>query len=115
MARIEIGFKTPSVVTVATAGVPVPLSATELLVNSVIVQWNDGNLGEVYLGEADVNINKALKLNATCPSFGLSADDTMSDEDNCVIDLSKLYVDAANNGDKVFVAYTVVTDKRYNS
>lgn len=115
MARIELGLKVMSQVTVVASGTPVPLSAVPLLVSSAIVQWSGGNVGDVYIGEFDVTGTKCIVLNSSTPSMKLDAEDTVSDEDNVVFDLNKIYVDAANNGEKVNLAYVEVIDKAYNS
>lgn len=115
MAIIELGLKTLPKVVVATAGTPVPLSATELLVIQATIQYNGLNAGDIYIGEADVTANKCLVLNGSTPALALEGEDTVADEDKVVFDLNKVYVDAANNGDSVFVAYTEFTGMRYNT
>lgn len=115
MARIELGIVSPAVVTVATAGTRVPLSATSLLVRNFVVLWNDGNTGAVYIGDSTVDATHCIKLNGSCPSYGFTAEDSVADEDNVFIDLNKVYIDAANNGDFVYLSYTELIDKAYNS
>lgn len=115
MAIIELGLKTLPKVVVAAAGTAVPLSATPLLVMQATIQFNGLNAGDIYVGEADVTVNKCLVLSASTPALALEGDDTASDEDKVVFDLNKVYVDAAVSGDSVFVAYTEFNGMSYNS
>lgn len=119
MARITLGFKTLATQAVAAAGTAQPLDggapATPNLVRQVVVQWNDGNTGDVYIGESDVAAGKCIVLNASNPTFSFQAEDTVADEDNCFVDMNSIYIDAANTGDTVRVAYMSLEDKAYNS
>jgi len=115
MAKIKLGLKALAQVPVAAAGTPVPLSATSLEVTQAVIQWDPNNTGDVYIGESDVTATKCLVLNAGTPAIQLDAEDTMADEDKIVFDLADVYVDAANSGDKVNIAYTKQIDKKYNS
>lgn len=115
MSRVKLALKTLTEVSVVTAGTPVPLSATSLLVLNASVQFADTNTGDIYVGESDVAINKCLVLNGSTPSLNLEAEDTAADEDAVVFDLADIYIDAANSGDKVRVAYTLLEAIAYNS
>jgi len=114
MAKIELGFKTLPRVTVATAGVPVPLSAVPFFVLQCTVQFDGSNTGDAYIGESDVTPTKCLVLNGSTPVLSFEAEDTAADEDNVGIDLNKVYVDGSVNGTSVFVAYTAITSVSYN-
>lgn len=115
MAKIELAFKTPGTVAVVTPGTPVPLSVAELFVASFVVQWAPTNAGNIYIGEADVDSDKCLLLSADSATMGFGAEDSMADEDRIGIDLSKVYIDAPDAGSKVYLSYTVMLDKSYNS
>lgn len=45
----------------------------------------------------------------------LSADDSEADEDDVVWDLNKIFVDADNGGDKVYLSYYTLDSVKYNS
>jgi hypothetical protein len=113
MAKLTLQLKVLSDVAVATAGVPVPLSGTSLLVRQAVIQYDGGNTGDIFVGESDVTQTKCLVLNSTSPSLALEAEDTVADEDNVFFDLADVYIDAANNGDKVKVAYVELASKEY--
>lgn len=114
MARIELGFNTLSKIPVVTPGTPVPLSATPLLVLNATVQWNPSNSGKIYIGSSDVAADKCLTLDGSTPVLTLEAEDSAADEDRVVLDLSKIYIDAAVAGESVLVAYTTTTSVAYN-
>jgi hypothetical protein len=115
MAKIKMALVSLAPVTVAVAGTRIALSATPLEVIQVVIQWEPNNAGSMYIGDSTVASTKGIVLNSSNPSVTLTAEDTLADEDRCVIDLAELYVDAANNGDKVNLAYVAVTEKSYNS
>lgn len=115
MARINHLLKILPQVTVATAGTAVPLSALELKVASVVVQWDPSNTGDIYIGESDVTGTKCIKLNSGNPVIEITVDDTAADEDMSVVDLAEIFVDAQVNGDKVNVAYLALNCVDYNS
>ena len=100
---------------VTTAGTRVALTATETLVRQVVVQWHPSNTGNVYIGDVTVAAGVGLILNASNPSVSFAADDTMADEDAVYFDLAKIYIDSANNGDKVKILYMSLEAISYNS
>lgn len=114
MAIIGLLPKFLGEVVVTTAGTAVPLSATELRVMSVTIQWDSGNVGPVYVGRSDVSGVLSLHIDSTQPSITISAEDSVADEDMISLDLAQIYIDAANNGDKVRVAYLEYERKEYN-
>lgn len=66
----------------------------------MVIQADKNNLGPVYIGDAGVQADYGLVLYPG-ESMKIAADDTMADEDRLVFDLAEVYVDAANNNDKV--------------
>ena len=78
---------------IATAGTQVPLSTTSIPSYEVVLTSDDANAGEVYFGGPDVD-NTYPPLNpgdsATVPTN----------------DVSKVWVDAANNNEDVRFTYT---------
>ena len=113
MAKITMGITTVADKTVATAGTRERLVAASTLVNNVTIQWHPSNTGVIYLGDASVASGRGLILNAANPVANISVDDSEGDEDQTVIDLYDIYVDAATNGDKVKISYVAVTAKVY--
>ena len=113
MARVVARLRTLGEVAVPTAGTAVPLSATQLFVKQAIVQFVAGNVGNIFIGESGVTSSNGIVLNASGPVFTLSAEDSLADEDDCVFDLSQVFINAANNGDKVRVAYIDIASVQY--
>lgn len=86
----------------AAIATPIPLSATPLLCMSVIIVASRGrtvNTGNVYLGTSATNDSQVFPLipGAQIQLFG--------DEDN-LLDLSQIYVDAATLNDGVQILAT---------
>ncbi len=112
MAQIK-GLLTPlAQITVAAAGTPEQLSATELKVSQLVLQADPANGGNLYIGDINVAAAQCIVLE---PGQGLAlgTEDSFADEDNIYMDLQDLYVDAATNGDKLNVAYLNVATKVY--
>jgi len=99
---------TKSLVTVVTTGTRVQISTTAGdMANSVSLQASSGNMGIVHVGDGTVTTanghelaaGEVLVINAFDKPFNLEE-----------LDLSLLWVDAANSGDTVRVL-SVVVDK----
>ena len=97
-----MAFKGTSVV-VTTSGTEVPLSATSLHVSSFVLVAKDTNTGRIYVSDSTVSTttNGGLRPGSQLPwgndppvSYG--------------IDLSKIYIDAAVNGEGVDLWYNTV-------
>ena len=66
----------------------------------MVIQADKNNLGPVYIGDAGVQADYGLVLYPG-ENLTITTDDTVADEDNLVFDLAEVYVDAANNNDKI--------------
>lgn len=86
--------------TVTTAGTRVALSATKLLVRGLKIKGKTGNTGLVYIGDVTVTAATGYDLAA-----GVELDTKTVLNDDSIIDLSKVYADAATSGDKVTFVY----------
>jgi len=94
------------VATVATAGVAVPLSGTDLYVRKAQLRAPASNSGAVFLGDSTVSAASGLKLAAGEYETLQVADPDAGDAGkDLLINLKDVYVDAATNGDKLGVLY----------
>lgn len=80
---------------------------------NVTIQWHPSNAGNVYIGDENVAAGRGLILNAANPVINLSVDETEADEDIAQIDLTDIWVDAANSADKVKIAYVTQASVKY--
>lgn len=113
-----MAFKLKTItVTVAAAGTQVRVVTDASATAERYVPWayfeaDAGNSGVCYLGDADVaSTEYAVKLDASSASPGVNIpapQDPRQPELNR-LDLYETWVDAATNGDKVFVTYPVVS------
>lgn len=113
MAQLKLKLTTASPITVATSGTRVPLSATSLKVSYLMIQRDPSNAGNIYLGDSTVTASNGIVVGSSSPSIAMSADDTEADEDKGYFDLADMYIDAANNGDKVRIAYIALESLQY--
>jgi hypothetical protein len=113
MSQIKLSLVSMEPITVAVAGTRVPLSATSLRVSYLLVQKHESNAGVVYFGDSTVSATKAIIIGSFAPSMAMAADDSEGDEDTAFFDLADMYVDAANSGDKVRIAYIALTSVTY--
>lgn len=90
-------------VTIATAGTPVPLSATQILTPGCLIQAATTNTGLVYVGGSDLDgTHRGIELP---PGAAIEVEGPMIGSMLEEFDLSQIKVDAATNGDKVLVSY----------
>lgn len=89
-------LKTLAAVIVPTAGTPVPLSATSIMVYGVIIISDSSNTGRQAIGDADVDAT-ALRGGLIAPdgAFELAPPDSARGYDQ--IDLKDIYVDSTSN------------------
>ena len=99
MARLQILTANAPIV-VAAAGTPVPLTATQNFVKSVIVQANPTNTDFVYVGDASVQ-NFGLSPGKSLEIHG----DNMDNGTSGKLDLNTIYIDALVNGEGVTFMY----------
>jgi hypothetical protein len=90
-------------VTVTTAGTAVALGSVK--VPFVTILALPANAGEVYVGQSTVSSTDGFTLEA---GKGLSLNDPDPTTTGDKYDLSEIYVDSANNGDKVRIIYAAV-------
>jgi hypothetical protein len=95
-------FHVPSGVNVAAAGTAQPLSATSIPASRVLVTAKSSNTGSVYLGAENVNSTSYGVILAAGDAQPLDAVSELN-----VYDLSKIFIDADNNGEGVWVLYVV--------
>lgn len=113
MAKIVMGITTVADKTVAAAGTRERLVAASTEVKNVTIQWHPSNAGNVYIGDSSVAAGQGLILNASNPVAVIAVDESESDEDNVLIDLYDIWVDAATNGDKVKISFLATVSKTY--
>ena len=101
MAHIGSKVK-PLLVTVVTAGVRVPLSATTLFTPGATVKAKLGNTLLVYLADDTVDSSLGTELS---PGAGveITGEDIRGTDQE--IDLSEIYIDADTDGNAVTVLY----------
>jgi len=87
-------------VPVPVAGTPVPLSATELWVKSVIIQAQPANSDFIYIGDS-VGQLQALEPRRSLKIWG----DEMDNGGTALINLAEIYIDAVVNGEGVNFTY----------
>lgn len=87
-------------VTVTTAGTRVAFAASRTMADWVLVQAEPGNAGNAFVGGSTVS---SSVYDAVLPALGTVTYPAVA---YCTgYDLSRMYADAANNGDKVHVTY----------
>ncbi len=89
-------------VVTTTAGTPVAVSNSSLLVSSVIFYGDSTNTGNVYFGDQTVTTSNGIPI-AKNQGWPISFDNQYGN--NNIIDLSTIYFDSDNTGNKVRVAY----------
>lgn len=86
---------------VTTAGTAVALSATKKLIAKLKVRALTTNTGAIYIGDSTVSASVGYPL-----ATGVEIDlDDLLDNSSDVIDISKIYIDSAVNGEGVALIY----------
>ncbi len=85
---------------VTTAGTAVPLSATKVMANWILIQPKPTNTGKIYLAGSDVSSTVGVQM-----SVG-DADVVWPSATTNAYDLSTIYIDASVNGEGVKFIYT---------
>lgn len=89
-------------VPVPVPGTPVPLSATDLYVTSVIIQSGPGNLGFMYIGGPTASLVAfPLEPGRTVEIFG----DNLDNGTTALLNLAEIFVDADQAGEAVNLLY----------
>lgn len=96
--------------TVASAGTPIPLTATKTLCHSVLIEVLSTNVGKIYIGTSALNSSTlvgtvailGIPTSAILPVFTMG----LSYAPN-PINIANLYIDADNSGDGVIVSYLI--------
>ena len=83
---------------VTAAGTAEPLNATSFAVTSLVIRARPDNTGNVYVGGEDVDNTKVPWEPGDFIGYDL-------DYANFGLDLNKIYVDADNNGDGVYLYF----------
>ena len=99
---MAVKLTTTAAITVAAAGTAVTVSAINRAVSSVIIQAEDGNTGNIFVGDSTVDSSNGIILTPG-EATEISGDDRRSGLDELI--LSDVFVDAATNGDAVRVAF----------
>lgn len=92
---------TSSVVTVASAGTAVAVSATATPITSILIEADRANTGNIFVGDSAVDSTNGTELTPG-GSISYQSDEPQTDE----FILSDFFVDAATNGDKARVHFT---------
>lgn len=100
MAKIKLAPRTLAVVDVLAAGTAVPLSATPLETENILIQAKRTNTGNIFVGDSTVDATNGVSIGPG-EFVSLSADSEEDDASYAVIDLMDIYIDAANNNDGV--------------
>lgn len=86
---------------VTAAGAAEPVNATELVVQSVTIQADPENAGNIFLGGSDVDSSNGVVIEPG-KAFNIPV---RSLGDKGGVDLNKVYIDCGTSGDEVRVAY----------
>lgn len=97
-------------VTVVSAGTPVQITADKIMANAVFVQAHEDNTGNIYVGDENVSASRGTSVGPGQP-LQYSGNPQMQLLSEFL--LSDVWIDAANDGDRVRVAY--FRRKRYDS
>lgn len=93
-------------ITVVSAGTPVPLSATKLMVNKVIITYDASDVGAtIYIKDPSGNQIANMTMPATSTSFPSPLE--LSSPGANQIDLSALFVDSSVSGKGPVVGYAL--------
>jgi hypothetical protein len=103
---MAVEFRGLGYVSVAAAGTPVALNGgSRLMAASIVIQAPASNVGLVYLGGTDLDAtHRALEL-APGSSVEITGPDIRGIGEE--LDIGRIMVDAANNGDKISVGYFI--------
>jgi hypothetical protein len=90
-------------VTVTTAGVAVPLSATSKLVASLAILASNNNVARVYVGDNSVSSSDGMDLKPE----GAMDIELQNDANGKMmeLDLADIYIDADTDGNEVRITY----------
>lgn len=101
---MAIKLKTGTVVTVTTAGTRVQISSQVRAVSSILIQGDESNKGNIYLGDDTVTASNGQAIG---PGKGaeISGDQRPSGTEELFI--NELYLDASKDGDKARISYFI--------
>lgn len=85
----------------------------ECLHSTIVVQADDANSGEVFIGGDTVTETQGIKLAATV-GVSFQADDGTEDGTNSFYDLREIKIFAVSSGQKVNVMTSTTTEMSYN-
>lgn len=91
----ELKLKTLAAVTVTTAGTPVPISATTVMVYSLIVISLSTNTGIQYVGDSTVSSSNGAPI---APDGSIEFEPPESARGYDQFDIKNIYVDSSTNG-----------------
>lgn len=100
--RMAVKLTTLPNTTVVTAGTPVRITETKIMVNAVFVQAHEDNVGNIYVGDENVSANRGTSVG---PGQPLQYSGHPSNMLLSEFLISDVWIDAANDGDKVRIAY----------
>lgn len=91
----------PAQITVTTSGTEVRLVAADVQkVIAIYLSAPAANTGTVYIGDADVSVNRGVAIIK-------GTTQVINAPDGDFLDIRNIWVDAATNGDKLNVAYLI--------
>lgn len=97
-------IKTLSPITIATAGVPVQVSVDSLQVDTVFVEADSLNTGNVFYGGSTVSATNGKTIT---PGEIITIEFQGGHGTKGPFELQSLYLDTATNGNKARIAYIV--------
>jgi hypothetical protein len=101
----KVGFRKVTV-TIATAGVAVPISSVPIKTDQIEIHIPSGNTDVVYIGNKDVDSSWIPRAKASTTTFTPSEKSSFTHGD--YFDLSEIYLDAVTGGDTAIVQYHAV-------
>ncbi len=103
-----MAWKPFAVVTVTNAGTPVQVTATRKPVHAVLIETYWTNSGRMYVGDSTLNVSTNTGLMNALPPPTTNVFPSVSAGIPSApngLNLSDLWIDAQNNGEKVIVSY----------
>jgi hypothetical protein len=92
-----------ALITIATSGVRVQFTASQIPTNTLVISASKSNTGNVYIGDITVSSTNGQEL---APGESLEITARPSSKNNDDVILSDFYADTQTNGNTIRVMYT---------
>lgn len=102
MAAPGLAIVTPEEKTVAAAGTAEQLTSSAIMADNVLIQATKDNTGNIFVGDSNVSSSRGWTLT---PGQFISFEGSRRRDGSDALDLSTIWIDAANNGDGVQWGY----------